>query len=806
MRVSSPTALAQPGGHWQQFLERIVSLPEVESVEIDRNRGTAAIAFARQGTQLDELLERMAAALATRTVSPVDPEFLKLCRCLATRSRFRVHRRGDRLSIWEIVHESPGRLRVRDVDLHANPRSALRARAELESLTGVRDVAVGSFTGSIVIRYDAAAIDRDRILVHLDRLTGAGEISSANQVPSRSQWMFANATLALSVAGAVVYPPLLPVSAVLLVASNIPNFHNAWRELRRRHVGLPFLHTTIVVATLATGGFVASSLMNWLLTYWEDRHARLKAAGHQLLADSVRRLQRAAAWVVREGIELETPVSALRPGDVISVRSGEVVPVDGRILAGTGLVEENSLRGTNGLVCCSVGDDLLEGAYLAEGELQIEVVRAGDATIATSIGRTLEASAAGGPSNGRAVPSEFAERAVPPSLATASLGFLVGDAAVATAVLRPDYATGPGIGGSATLIERLGACFDEGIVVRRPDVFHQMAQADLVLLDHDQSLSARILELEDVHVAGELSPDAILEYAECALRQFHDPRARAVAVAFAFQGGVPLQLIVHFRSGGVEFNDGSRRIRVDGFAAGRIADGTSAVLDRCVPLRVYVDDDLAGWLTFYEGAACGAASPVFDLRTRCGMQVELLTPDAEAAGLGEALGVDDVRICPSDAAKAQLIRAWRRQGRRVVYVGNCRQNPQAAAIANVAVFPCPDLTWEADPAGVWLLQPYYEKLVQLRDVARSVRHQEQLHFNLILIPNVVCVAGALLFGLTSLAVVVLSNLGTFSVYSRSRAALQRTQRRLRERRQRIPDQPRGDHANETSRQLVLRET
>jgi Cu2+-exporting ATPase len=404
------------------------------------------------------------------------------------------------------------------------------------------------------------------------------------------------------------------------------------------------------------------------------------------------------------------------------------------------------------------------------------------------------------------VPSEFAERAVPPALATASLGFLVGDATVAAAVLRPDYATGPGIGGSAMLIERLGACFDEGIVVRRPDVFHQMAQADLVLLDHDPSLTARVLELEDVHVAGELSPDAILEYAECAVRQFHDPRARAVAVAFAFQGGMPLSFPVRFRLGGVEFNDGARRIRVDGFAGGRIADGDGMVPDRCAPLRVYVNDDLAGWLTFYEGVACAAATPVFDLRTRCGMQVELLAPDAAQPGLADALGVDEVHVCVTDAAKAQLIRTFRRQGRRVVYVGNCRQNPQAAAIANLAVFPAPDLTWDADPAGVWLLQPFYEKLVQLRDVARSMRHQEQLHFNLILIPNVVCVAGALLFGLTSLAVVVLSNLGTFSVYSRSRAALERTQRRLRERRQRIPDQPRGGRPDETSRQLILRET
>jgi hypothetical protein len=86
----------------------------------------------------------------------------------------------------------------------------------------------------------------------------------------------------------------------------------------------------------------------------------------------------------------------------------------------------------------------------------------------------------------------------------------------------------------------------------------------------------------------------------------------------------------------------------------------------------------------------------------------------------------------------------------------------------------------------------------MRDEARS-------HRNLILVPNVACIAGALLLGFSSLAVVVLSNLGTFTVYSHGRDALMRTERRLQSRRRRRRITGATDRIGEGPRGVALLE-
>jgi Cu2+-exporting ATPase len=519
-----------------------------------------------------------------------------------------------------------------------------------------------------------------------------------------------------------------------------------------------------------------------------------------MLSGSVRPPQ-SSAWVVRDGVELETPLTKICAGDVVAVREGEMIPVDGRIVSGTAVVDETSVRGTTGLAFHGMGDGVYEGTCLVEGALHVEVLRAGDATVANAIDRTLTATAAGMPAGKTAAPPEFAERAVPPVLMTAGVGLLMGDAAVAAAVLRPDYATGPGLGDSVALIDRLGNCFDLGIVIRRTEAFEQIATADVVVFDHDQFLEARVLQIEHVHVAGGCSADDVLSYAACGVRRFHDPRARAVCAAAESRGQASLDLPVTYRSGAVEFALGSRVIRITG-----LEQGTGAPL--ASPLFVFSNGELAGSLVFCKGTNCVAAAAILDLRTRCGMQVELLSsaPVSEAEQFATALGVDGLHPCPSDEAREEVIRGLCSRGSRVVYVGNCRKNPRAAAAAQVAVFSCPDPAWEADPSCVWLLQPHYERLADLREMAVAMRRQADWHCNLILIPNMVCIAGAFLFGFTSLAVVILSNLGTYSVYSRSRAALRRTERRLRDRQNRLRPEPSSRAADRGQRRLTLQET
>lgn len=803
VRIENRCAFSMRDNRWREFVERVLSLEEVESVEVDRIRGTAVVrhsmlpisaVYGESATiAASEVLSRLSIALDTTAASSsecgLNHSLAKRISGLTGRTRFRLFRRGASFSTWEIVHERPGRLRVRDTAVRQGPKPAAWVAGMLRESAGVRDVTVGPWTGSVLVLYDSTIIGRDDILSLLDdpaREAGGPLVVSAPAAERRSA--FANASIALAVAGEFLVPALLPVSAALLVADNLRTFRDAWQQLRRRQVGVPILHTSIVAATLASGGFIASSIMNRLLVFWEKRRARFAADSHEILSAALRR-PRQHAWLWREGAEIETPAANLRPGDVVIVRGGEQVPADGRIILGAAVLEVQVARGNRGLVCRRAGDDVLEGSLVLDGELRLTVSNAGGMTFAEHIDRAMTPATGLESDASQPAPPRIAERAVPPVLVTAGVGLLVGDATAAAAILRPDYSTGPRIGDSLTQMFQLASCLDEGIVVRRADLLERMADVDLLLLDYDVALDARRPELASVELTGDLTSEELLGYAECALRRFNDPRAGALAAAGHARGLRRLELHVKHRAAWAEICDGGRCLRVHGLSPIEVpcrADQTEAEPCESIdhqapaPLGVYCNDRLAGVLTFSRGDDFAAKDVVLHLRSRYGMQVELLASGrpADFEQLVDKLGIDGLRCCPVDKSKAGYIDECRSEGHRVAYVGDTLQNPLAARAADVAISLRPDPSRHDDAAGAWLLEPNYEKLKVLRDISTSQRRQIQWIYGLTLVPNVACIAGAFLFGFTSLAVVALSNLGTYAVYTRSVADLHRARNRL----------------------------
>ena len=111
----------------------------------------------------------------------------------------------------------------------------------------------------------------------LDDSSGWG---SALPEPTRTRFGSANTTLGIAAAGQFLVPVLVPVSAVLLVGTNVRTFRYAWLQVRGGHFGLPVLYTAIVAATLASGQFLASALMYWFFTFWHGR-LRIELAGER---------------------------------------------------------------------------------------------------------------------------------------------------------------------------------------------------------------------------------------------------------------------------------------------------------------------------------------------------------------------------------------------------------------------------------------------------------------------------------------------------------------------------------------------
>src|SRR5262249_34927994 len=130
--------------------------------------------------------------------------------------------------------------------------------------------------------------------------------------------------------------------------------------------------------------------------------------------------------------------------------------------------------------------------------------------------------------------------------------------------------------------------------------------------------------------------------------------------------------------------------------------------------------------------------------------------------------------------RVRLLAYCRRRGYRVAYVGDCRIDPRIVAEAHVTLSLREGAITdrEHDHAMIWLLQSRLTKLAELWDIAYIHQHRLQVAHGCAMLPNLFCVAGALAWGFTSLASVVVTNLGTYSVYSRTAASIRNLERQI----------------------------
>ena len=340
------------------------------------------------------------------------------------------------------------------------------------------------------------------------------------------------------------------------------------------------------------------------------------------------------------------PLDRLRPGDRVAVGADESVPADGRIIAGEGIVDERSVRGLEGASRKRVGDGVLAGSTVLAGSLRIEVTAAADRTRASSIARALVAatSPAAGPTSPTLRAERFAEKAVPPTLATAGVGLLVGDLTAAVAILRPDYATGPALAVPLETLRNAARLRRRGIVVRQPDAFDRLAEVDLIVLDDDPAL--RRVELEVSGLRTRLPETELLRLAASAFRHLADDRVAALESACRARRAHLLNLPPVGFDPGVTVVHGKHRVCVRESDPAAVGSG---------PLLVEVDGSPVGVIRFARTSRPEAAAALRRLRDAAPVPVALVSgrPEAEVAPLASLLGVPIYKsdLEPGDTAR-----------------------------------------------------------------------------------------------------------------------------------------------------------
>jgi cation transport ATPase len=747
-------------GPCDRLVRLALALPEVRSVAVDRSAGTATIRHrAAPGFHA-----RLASAIRGGEGPAPLPDGPPLAH--EGETEYVARRLGDAATTWQVVHDSAGRVRLRHDRLSRDLEFAAELTGRLRQLPGVTRVNANALTGSVLVEY------RPKV-VNLTGLANAAECCLRPEPPALRPFAPlppvrlgpANATLGIAALGELALPALLPLSAVLLVGTNIKIFRAAAAQIRSGKFGLPVLYAVIVGTTLASGQFFASALMSWSLRYWERRlRGDLAESRHLLLhrdqTGPARRFDTASDR------EILTEAALLRVGDRLNVGPTEVIPADGRVTAGAAIVDQRSVRGLEGVTRKRVGDRVLAGSTVLTGSLAVEVSHLGDRTHDSGVRRAMLAATT--PDRGTTTPrrcsEDFASKAVLPTLATAGFGLFSGGIGVAGAILRPDYATGPGLAVPLETLRDVALCARRGIVVRRPDALARLAEVDLILFD-DHPMLVRP-ELEVSRITTKMPESVLLPLAASALRHMDDERANALLAACRARSLSVFNLNPTHFDRGVTITYGAHQIQVDDQdpAAGPMG-----------AIAVEVDGTLVGLLEFRRSARPEAAEAIRRMQALAPVAMAFLTgrPQAEAIDLAASLGVPVAHGDTSPEAAVALIRDARQQGRRIAFIGDCRRNPRAAEAAHVAIAVSddPDMDLDADHAGILIQGGRPGPLADLWRIARAHHDRNRDARRLIMVPNLLCIAGAFFFGFTTLSAVLLSNLGTYGLYRRATESL-----------------------------------
>ena len=481
------------------------------------------------------------------------------------------------------------------------------------------------------------------------------------------------------------------------------------------------------------------------------------------------------ARVIRDGEEREVPLDEVHQGDVLRVRPGEKIPVDGRLTDGGSSVEESMITGEPMPVEKREGDAVIGGTLNQTGSFLMVADKVGkDTMLSRIIGMVADAQRSRAPI--QKVADAVAGYFVPAVLAISVITFLVWAIAApeqpplawafvnAVAVLIIACPCALGLATPMSIMVGIGRGAREGVLVKNAEVLERLEKVDTVVVDKTGTLTAGRPTLTECLPAGSISETELLRLAAGVEQQSEHPLARAI-VAGAAARNIPMPAVGNFNSvtgGGARGSVEGRAVLVgkrawlaeEGVADLAAFDERSAAVQQQgrTVMHVAVDGRFAGLIAVSDPIKDSTPEAVRSLHD-LGLRIIMLTGDSEqtARTVAAGLGIDEFRAGVKPEGKHDLVRALQAQGRTVAMAGDGINDAPALAAADVGIAMGTGSDAAIESAGVTLVKGDLRGIVKAIDLSRHTMRniRQNLFFALVYNALGVPIAAGVLYPLSS---------------------------------------------------------
>ncbi|MBF0398386.1 MAG: heavy metal translocating P-type ATPase [Desulfobacterales bacterium] len=641
-----------------------------------------------------------------------------------------------------VQHAVLGRIRITFPSLTFYKDLLHSAKSYLLSKSGVKEVDLNQYCGSLAIKYDIEVVKEDEIFKYLSEMTFRDLINIKSEMAklpveeqniSRKYLMTTSVALGLAVAFIGLPVMALPIVYPILIMVCIPVYKRAYRCVKNeRRLNVDFLDASALTTSMLTFDPINAAAMCWLI-HLGDYIRDLTAASSQRTIRKLLDFQDNYVWVVHGDVEVKVKVREIVEGDVVVLNVGNIIPVDGKIVKGELIVDQKVLTGESMPIHKEVGDMVFASTIVCDGKAYVETSRTGDHTKVAQVVKMVEEA----PLYETRIQNhaeKVADRIVAPSLITTSLIFAstlnIGQLA---ALLTVDFGTGIRVSAPTAVLSSMIATVSHGILIKGGSYLEKLCNVDTIVFDKTGTLTTGVIKVEDIVSFNGYNEQSVLSYAASAEIQMTHPIAEAI-ISHANEEDVPLQQrdsVKYWVGRGVEAFISGKRVMVgskrllneQGISTDEYCD---SLTDRFINegkacLYISVDNDLCGIIAFRDQIRKEAKEMIRSLHEVGVKQVIMLTGDVKklAIPVANTLGIDR---CISDVLpeeKAQVIIDLKKEGRLVAFVGDGINDSVALSYADIGISVRGGADITKETAGVILLDDDLLKIPKAFQISRS---------------------------------------------------------------------------------------